>query len=405
MPVFSMKNIPSESSSPPEKPLVMLVDDEIENLNVMRQLLTADFQIITALSGHEAIDIINKMDDPAKIQLIISDQRMPKLSGVEFLEQVAKKIPDTIRIILSAYSDTQVVIDSINKAEIYKFMTKPFDPAELNLTVKRGVEAFQMRQQLRKYSSHLEKLVVERTQALNNKNEELTRALNALEKLSLSDQLTGAYNRYFLNKFMPQEISQFKRSYKRNPEKNTCLGMIMLDIDHFKEVNDSFGHDAGDKLLIGFTQILQNNCREEDWVVRWGGEEFIIIARGLSIIGLERLAERLRVKIASKPFQLEHGQQIVRTCSMGLVGYPFIKERFHALTWQQTLNLADLALYQAKNNGRNTWVSLFNHALQADEGLYENIMNNLQSLAAANLVSCHTPSPGKQLHFKRLKHG
>ncbi|WDE09725.1 diguanylate cyclase [Thalassomonas haliotis] len=405
MPVFNLNNIPPESNGPPEQPLIMLVDDEIENLNVMRQLLAADFQIITALSGCEAIDIINHMEDANKIQLVISDQRMPKMSGVEFLEQVAEKLPDTIRIILSAYSDTQVVIDSINKAEIYKFMTKPFDPAELSLTVKRGVEAFQMGQQLIEYSTRLEKLVVERTQALHRKNEQLLEALNTLERLSLSDQLTGAYNRYFLDKFMPQEISQFKRNKKRYSGKKGYFGIIMIDIDHFKKVNDSYGHGAGDKLLIGFTQMLQNNCREEDWVVRWGGEEFVIIARELSLTGLQRLAERLRVKIATKPFDLGCGQQVPKTCSMGLVSFPFIKHNFNALTWQQTLNLADLALYLAKNNGRNTWVSLFDNKLIQDENLYENIMNNLKTLIGNNLVCYHTPHPGEQLTFNDIKHG
>ncbi|WDD96941.1 diguanylate cyclase [Thalassomonas actiniarum] len=405
MPIFDMKNIPSKSSRPPEKPLIMLVDDEAENLNVMRQLLAADFQVITALSGYEAIQIINNMGDAGKIQLIISDQRMPKMSGVEFLKLVADKIPDTIRIILSAYSDTQVVIDSINKAEIYKFMTKPFDPGELSLTVKRGVEAFQMRQQLFKYSTHLEKLVAERTQELHQKNEELSQALHALEQLSLSDQLTGAYNRHFLDKFMPQEINQFKRKYKRHLGKRGYFGIMMIDIDHFKAVNDNYGHDAGDKLLVGFTKMLQQNCREEDWVVRWGGEEFVIITRGLSLTGQQCLAERLRAKIVSKEFDIGCGQKLLKTCSMGLVCFPFIKNSFNALSWQQTLNLADLALYQAKNNGRNTWVSLCNAHLTQDEHLYENIMNNLQTLIGNNLISYHSTHPGSHITFNTIKHG
>ncbi|WDE07680.1 diguanylate cyclase [Thalassomonas viridans] len=399
MAVFDIKNIPEESHSAAEKPLIMLVDDEVENLNVMRQLLAADFQVITGLSGHEAIDIINNMADPGEIQLIISDQRMPKMSGVEFLEQVADKIPETIRIILSAYSDTEVVIDSINRAKIYKFMTKPFDPAELSLTVKRGVEAFQMRRQLLEYSGQLEKLVTERTRELHKKNEELTQALNALEKLSLSDQLTGAYNRYFLEKFMPQEISQFKRSHKRRPAQNGYLGIMMIDIDHFKAINDSYGHEAGDKLLIRFTQILQNNCREEDWVVRWGGEEFVIIAKGLSLTNLQGLAERLRVKIESCPFNLGCRQPVLKTCSMGLVCFPFIRNNVNAFTWQQTLNLADLALYLAKNNGRNTWVSLYDKNINQDDSQYDNLMSNLKTLIQNNLISYHTPSPGQQLNF------
>ena len=158
MSVFSMKNIDQDNNKDADKPLVMLVDDEIENINVLRQLLESHFQIITGLNGAEALKLIDNMVDPKQIQLIISDQRMPKVTGVEFLEQIVDKMPDTIRIILTGYSDTQVIIDAINKAKLYKFMTKPFDPVELSLTVQRGVEAFQMRRELIEYSTNLEKI-------------------------------------------------------------------------------------------------------------------------------------------------------------------------------------------------------------------------------------------------------
>ena len=173
MSVFDIKNLPEKSNNELDKPLIMLVDDEVENINVLRQLLESHFQIITGLNGAEAIDLIDNMVDPTKIQLIITDQRMPIVTGVEFLEKIVDRMPDTIRIILTGYSDTQVIIDAINKAKLYKFMTKPFDPVELSLTVKRGVEAYQMRQALVNYAANLEKLVEERTEELNEKNEYL----------------------------------------------------------------------------------------------------------------------------------------------------------------------------------------------------------------------------------------
>ncbi len=404
MSVFDIKNLPTKSNNELDKPLIMLVDDEVENINVLRQLLEAHFQIITGLNGAEAIELIDNMVDPTKIQLIITDQRMPIVTGVEFLEKIVDRMPDTIRIILTGYSDTQVIIDAINKAKLYKFMTKPFDPVELSMTVKRGVEAYQMRQALVNYAANLEQLVEERTEELHEKNEALNQALTSLEELSLTDQLTGAHNRHFLKKFIPQELAKLKRELATNPDES--IGFLMIDIDYFKKVNDTYGHDAGDNVLVEFTQILTKCCRESDWLVRWGGEEFVIVARGQSIEGLELLAERIRSYVESNVFDLGCNQSINCTCSIGITGFPFLNNHFETLTWEQTLNFADLALYLAKNNGRNTWVSLlentdynYSELIKGGNCFYENVMKNLVDLIELQQVIYRKPIADKQLKF------
>jgi two-component system cell cycle response regulator len=405
MSVFDIKNLPEKPNNEMDKPLIMLVDDEVENINVLRQLLEAHFQIITGLNGAEAIELINNMVDPTKIQLIITDQCMPIVTGVEFLEQIVDRMPDTIRIILTGYSDTQVIIDAINKAKLYKFLTKPFDPVELSMTVKRGVEAYQMRQALVNYATNLEQLVEERTVELNEKNKALNQALISLEQLSLSDQLTGAHNRHFLMKHMPQELEKFKREHASDKSKN--IGLIMVDIDFFKKVNDTYGHDAGDKVLIEFTQILTRTCRASDWIVRWGGEEFVIITRGHTIDDLEQLAERIRNNVELFSFDLGGNQTINCTCSIGITCFPFLQNHLEALTWEQTLNFSDLALYLAKNNGRNTWVSLIENINNENTQLivndsnkfYNNVMKNLVNHIETKQVLYHTPIIDKQLKF------
>jgi len=376
MSVFSMENIDKDNDKDNDKPLVMLVDDEIENINVLRQLLESHFQIITGLNGAEALKLIDNMVDPKQIQLIISDQRMPKVTGVEFLEQIVDRMPDTIRIILTGYSDTQVIIDAINKAKLYKFMTKPFDPVELSLTVQRGVEAYQMRKELIEYSTNLEKIVEERTIELNSKNEELTEALDALEKQSLTDQLTGIHNRHFLSKFMPQEVARLNRTFEQKNDELEQISLMMVDIDFFKQVNDNFSHDAGDKVLVKFAHILVQTCRESDWVIRWGGEEFVIIARGLPRKDAENLAERICQNISKAQFDIGLEQNISITCSIGIASFPFMAKHHKLLTWQQTLNFADTALYTAKNNGRNAWISFSENNVGQPEGLYENMMGD-----------------------------
>jgi diguanylate cyclase (GGDEF)-like protein len=401
MTIFDINNIEQEPDVNTTKPLIMLVDDEIENINVLRQLLESHFQIITGLNGAEALNLIDNMVDPTKIQLIITDQRMPMVTGVEFLEKIVDRMPDTIRIILTGYSDTQVIIDAINKAKLYKFMTKPFDPVELSLTVKRGIEAYQMKQALIDYAKNLESLVEERTIELEQKNEALNHALDDLEIMSLSDQLTGANNRHFLSKFLPQELAKLKREYSPNIDEDLGFGILMIDIDYFKKVNDKYGHDAGDKVLIQFTQILKESCRESDWLVRWGGEEFVIIARGQSLEGLEHLAERIRENVELNSFEIDCNQVIPCTCSIGIACFPFIKTKLELLTWEQTLNIADLALYLSKNNGRNTWVSLIenpaNSETETSDTFYEDVMKNLIELINQKLVLYHTPLTSSEL--------
>ncbi len=393
MSVFSMTNIDKDSGRDNEKPLVMLVDDEIENINVLRQLLESHFQIITGLNGAEALKLIDNMVDPKQIQLIISDQRMPKITGVEFLEKIVDRMPDTIRIILTGYSDTQVIIDAINKAKLYKFMTKPFDPVELSLTVQRGVEAYQMRKELVEYSTNLEKIVEERTVELHSKNEELTEALDALEKQSLSDQLTGIHNRHFLSKFMPQEVARLNRTLEQKEDELSQISLMMVDIDFFKQVNDNFSHDAGDKVLIKFAHILVKTCRESDWVIRWGGEEFVIVARGLPRKDTERLADRICHNIEKTQFDIGLENPIAITCSIGIASFPFMAKNHQLLTWQQTLNFADTALYLAKNNGRNAWVSLSEKNVTQPEDLYKNTMEDLKlSYNSDNLTVKHSSS-------------
>ncbi|NQZ80015.1 MAG: diguanylate cyclase [Colwellia sp.] len=392
MSVFSMKNIDQDNNKDADKPLVMLVDDEIENINVLRQLLESHFQIITGLNGAEALKLIDNMVDPKQIQLIISDQRMPKVTGVEFLEQIVDKMPDTIRIILTGYSDTQVIIDAINKAKLYKFMTKPFDPVELSLTVQRGVEAFQMRRELIEYSTNLEKIVVERTQELNEKNEKLSEAIDALEKQSLTDQLTGIHNRHFLSKFMPQDVAKLDRELEQSPAEFEQIGLMMVDIDFFKQVNDNYGHDAGDKILIKFAHILVQTCRESDWVIRWGGEEFVIIARGLPKEGIENLAERICANVAESEFEMGLEKTLSITCSIGIASFPFIRKNHQLLTWQQTLNIADTALYMAKNNGRNTWVNLSEKNIKQPESFYRNIITDVKLSFECGDINIHHAS-------------
>ncbi|WP_164503608.1 ligand-binding sensor domain-containing diguanylate cyclase [Pleionea sediminis] len=224
---------------------------------------------------------------------------------------------------------------------------------------------------LEKQKAELNHLVQLRTLELEEKNKQL-------ETASLTDQLTGAKNRHFFERFIHQEIKQQQRT-NENPKASTrsCIGIMIVDADHFKQVNDVHGHNAGDQVLIQLTQVLQNCCRENDWVIRWGGEEFLIVCRSTTLSALQELAERIRKAIEFHDFNIGEGKTLKKTCSIGLCECPFI-EGEQIFTIEQTLHMADLALYMAKSNGRNAWVSISNLAEHPDASTKQIILEDIE---------------------------
>jgi DNA-binding NtrC family response regulator len=141
-----------------KKHTIMIVDDEEKALESMYSLLSEDYHIITAQDGQEALDMIEKMSqaEKDKLSLIISDQKMSKVTGIELFERLLPILPKTMRIILTGYADIPLIIDAINKTQIYQFIQKPFEPEDLKLIVKRAVEAYDRQQELDEYRSKLE---------------------------------------------------------------------------------------------------------------------------------------------------------------------------------------------------------------------------------------------------------
>ncbi|XOV79659.1 MAG: diguanylate cyclase [Aestuariibacter sp.] len=219
---------------------------------------------------------------------------------------------------------------------------------------------------------------------LQNKNDALASALQEIEKISLVDQLTGANNRRFLEKFLPAEISKLRRNQQKNPDER--IGFLLLDADHFKQVNDTYGHEAGDQVLIQIVANLREVCRDSDWIVRLGGEEFLVIARFEQADTIEVLAERIRSKMAEHEFDIGDGQRIHKTCSIGTCNYPFFASQPEALRWTDILNLADKGLYAAKNHGRNGWVNI-KTGDSPDIAYFQANFQNLDEVLARNIVT------------------
>ncbi len=207
--------------------------------------------------------------------------------------------------------------------------------------------------QLHAQKRHLKQLVAERTQQL----------LDA----SLTDPLTGLRNRRFITEVMQNDLIAFT-NYKNfvlhssnSRETNTgreVFGVFLLDMDHFKEINDVYGHNAGDQILKQFSAILINSVRRDDVVVRLGGEEFLIVLKNTKPEFLDLFALKLLKKIASTPFDLGAHKIIHKTASIGYCAFPIYDSMPDFLSFEHAVMIADMAMYYAKNNGRNQAVHI-----------------------------------------------
>ncbi len=206
----------------------------------------------------------------------------------------------------------------------------------------------------------LERIVRERTQTLAEKNRELEVAYARIEEASLTDPLTRLRNRRFLEQGIESDLDLSARRHEDGHADagEADLVFLILDLDHFKSVNDTYGHAAGDAVLSQTAGLLRATCRASDHVVRWGGEEFLIVTRFCDRGDAPVLAEKIRSAVAAHGFRLEDGTELRRTCSIGFAAYPFAPSRPRAVGWQEIVAIADLGLYAAKRSGRNRWVGV-----------------------------------------------
>ncbi len=251
-----------------------------------------------------------------------------------------------------------------------------------------GMVRFQQRKLDREaeYARMLEVRVEERTRELSERQLELERVNHNLAQASVTDSLTGLANRRFLTEYLEKEVALLHRRYRRLSEETPPvelldLAFLMIDLDHFKTINDSVGHAAGDAVLRQMRELLESVSRSSDIIVRWGGDEFLLVARELSGDGLAELAERIRQRLAQQVFDVGEGRVVRTSCSVGFACYPFFKEQLDALSWEQVISVADRALYVAKASGRNSWVG-FHPGIAAlpIQSLFSSICHGTQQL-------------------------
>ena len=289
-----------------ETKTILAVDDTATNLDILTDLLE-HYDVINAISGRDALKIVNE----EKIDLILLDIMMPEMDGYEVCERL-KSNPNTkdIPIIFITAKTDEDSIEMAYDVGGTDYVTKPFRPRELLSRVKKE---------------------------LNYKD-----MVDELKLLASTDPMTQLYNRRYFTKISEHILDLSKRE-KQN------LSILMLDIDKFKNVNDTYGHKVGDDVIISLANKLRKYQRKSDIICRYGGEEFVILLPNTSLDGANTLAQKIREDVELSTIKLSSTKSLKFTISLGVSQIDVEKDNNIDLA----LKCADDALYEAKETGRN----------------------------------------------------
>jgi diguanylate cyclase (GGDEF)-like protein len=326
---------------------LLVVDDEPYILPTLAALLANEFEVLTAPAAEAA----QRVFASRPIDIILTDQKMPRCTGVQLLEWVRQHSPNTVRLLMTGYAELEDAVDAINRGHVYYYLLKPWRTEGLLQILRNAAEKFTLErnrdsllEELRHLNRDLERRVVERTRELEEANLLLQQRTRELERLALTDPLTGLFNRRAVD-----ELTRFE--LKRHNRYPSPLALGFIDVDHFKNINTQYLLTGGDEVLKGLARILSGSLREVDSVGRVGGEEFLIIARETGEEGAGVLAERIRATVENTPIEY-NGRAIPITVSVGFavadVGIP--------TDYASMTEVAAAALGHAKQTGRNRCV-------------------------------------------------
>ena len=266
-------------------------------------------------------------------------------------------------------------------------------PVWAGLAVCAGLGAFRWRLRLlEKRNEELKVLVYQRTEALELSN-------LALATISTTDPLTGLRNRRYLEEELPPVLALVLRAQRdhlamEHSPSEACLVFAMIDLDHFKRVNDTWSHAAGDLALKQVADILRREARESDFLIRWGGEEILFVGHTSDLDGAATVVARLHQAIREHAFELGTGQPVAITCSIGFSLFPFQADHLEAASWEDQVRVADRCLYAAKRSGRDGWVGVAARA-GLPEGLAQRFDQGPALCAQAGTVHLrHSPREG-----------
>ena len=288
---------------------ILCVDDEEGILAALRQQLSARFggecDIAVAKNAREALDLMEDLQqDGEQLAVVIADQIMPGMKGVELLEEVHRRSPHTVKILLTGQAGLDAVVYAINKAGLDQYIPKPWDEPDLRLTIQNFLSRFRLereRAELLRRAADEERRAGDAELVAGGEGRRAHarswRTLNArLAELAITDGLTDLYNHRHFRERLSLEMERSNRT-------GLPLSVLMIDVDHFKGYNDRHGHLAGDNALRGVSKILQHGRRANDVVARYGGEEFAIILLDVGRGAAKDVAERICAQVAEFPFE------------------------------------------------------------------------------------------------------
>jgi diguanylate cyclase (GGDEF)-like protein len=294
---------------------VLIAEDEnISRRKLEKVLGSMDYEVTSCKDGLEAWEVIQSENAP---NLLILDWMMPGMDGLEICRKVRKlaREPYTFILLLTSKSEQDDIIKGM-EAGADDYITKPFNKNELRVRLRAG------------------KRIVEL-------NEELLSVRNDLEKQAIHDGVTGLYNRHYMSEILDKEFSRTLRY-------QTDLSCLLLDLDYFKEVNDTFGHAFGDLVLREFANCIKQEARKTDIPFRYGGEEFLLLLPNTGITGAQKVAEKIRTACEKKTYDDGNNSTTV-TVSIGIASV----KQHQLLESKKLIAFADKALYRAKAEGRN----------------------------------------------------
>ena len=302
---------------------ILVVDDHPDNIQLLRARLEARGYIVEeAADGEAALARVYTSPPP---DLILLDVMMPKIDGLEVARRIKsdESLPFIPVIMQTALDSTESMVQGF-EAGADDYIAKPVNFRELDARVRSllRIQALQS--------------------ALEQRERELSAANAQLLVLSSTDVLTGVANRRALEERLHDMWEHSQRLHEP-------LSLVMCDIDHFKRVNDEYGHQAGDTILQQFAHLLQTEAREIDKVGRYGGEEFVLLLPGTVLDAAVTFAERIRECVEQREFSCGDGQTLHRTMSCGVAAWPHP----HVANQEALIKAADDALYVAKETGRN----------------------------------------------------
>ncbi|MBN1545743.1 MAG: diguanylate cyclase [Syntrophaceae bacterium] len=294
---------------------ILVAEDDAVSRRILEATLAKwDYQVISVDDGRKALKVLEAENAP---ELAILDWMMPEMEGVEICKRIrSHENRDYVYMILITAKEGKENLISGLEAGADDYLVKPFDHQELRVRL------------------HSARRILKLQKALLDKQE-------ILKDQATHDPLTGLWNRAAINGILDKELDRAIRDRR-------CVSLIMADIDHFKRINDNFGHPTGDRVLKETTRRISETLRTYDAVGRYGGEEFICVLPGCKLQTASKIAERIRVAIESNDIDTGEGKISV-TISLGVAAY-----RNGMDTGRDVLiKMADTALYLAKNNGRN----------------------------------------------------